>query len=174
MFGFFRRIFFKPKRTEAELTEELLSDPGSGLIGDEDFGLISYFQPSDQEDGIWQMEDEWENPDESAIITCTGIPGNIHGPYKESRDFLLSKRQKLDQIWALCQKPLLAYTARWSPGSESANPKDIYWLSTMALNDSSLEVFEVGFESKEDHPLGQIYFEITDGKIINNESSPSE
>jgi hypothetical protein len=47
-------------------------------------------------------------------------------------------------------------------------------LSTMALNDSSLEVFEVGFESKEDHPLGQIYFEITDGKIINNESSPSE
>ena len=133
---------------------------------DPDFGFITFFQPEkNKSHGIWQMEEEWEMPEDSAIILCTEIPGDEHGPFKASRDFLLSQSKNLDKIWKICQQALLAHSTRWYSGDECTNLKEIYWMSTFAVSCSDCVVFEVGFESKEDHPLGQIYIEIVDGKI---------
>jgi hypothetical protein len=163
MFDFLKNFFKSPN------LEELASTPGSGVIKDPDFGFISYELPyKTGGEGFWQMYNDWDHPESNAKIGCSAIPGDENGPFKEARQFLLSKRNDLDALWDLCCDELIKIIAVWYPEEKGRDPKEVYYLSSLSMENSNSDEWEVSFEAKDDYFWTFISFQIKGNTIIGN------
>ena len=149
--------------------EELAADPKSGVINDQDFGYISFEPPYDDEDeGFWQMYNDWEHPEANAKVSCSLIPGNEDGPFDVSREFFLSKRQELGSLWELCLEELRKIIKEWYAKENISDPREIFFLSSLSMVRSDSKDWEVSFEAKDGHFWTFVSFQIRDNRIIGN------
>ena len=155
MIKFIKQLFKRPS------LEELASIPKSGVLKDRDFGFISYVPPSKKEDeGFWQMYHEWEHPESNAKVGCSIIPGDDNGPFESSRKFLLSKRSQLSELWEFCHDELSKIVQEWYQKENTNDPKDIYFLSSLALEKSGGDEWEISFEAHDKYFWTFVSFQI--------------
>lgn len=163
MFGFLKRLFKRPS------LEQLASTPGSGVINDPDFGFISYEPPyKEGDEGYWQMYNDWEHPESNAKVGCSAIPGDENGPFPVAREFLLSKRNDLDGLWNLCHDELIKVIRQWYQDDKDKSPMDIYYLSSLSMENSKSDEWEVSFEAKDEFFWTFTSFQIKGNTIIGN------
>lgn len=163
MLSFLKKFFKKPS------LEELASIPGSGVIKDPDFGFISYEPPyKEGDEGFWQMYDDWEHPESNAKVGCSAIPGDETGPFQEARQFLLSKRNNLGGLWSLCHDELIKAIERWYQKEDTKDPKEIYYLSSLSVESSKCDEWEVSFEAKDQYFWTFTSFQIKGNTIVGN------
>ncbi len=136
--GIKKLLSAKPKKTQSELTQEAINQEGSGVLDDPDFGIIDYDNPLGADEGIWQMSDEWElsKYSENIDFSSSAILGDINGPYKIARDFLISKMDKENRIklWDMSEEFLKSEVIRWYPRYEQKDLKEILVLTNIATN----------------------------------------
>ena len=163
MLGFLKRIFKRPS------LKELAAKRGSGVMKDSDFGYISYEPPSAEgEEGYWQMYDDWSFPEVNAKLGCSAIPGDENGPFQIARKFLLSKRDALEELWVLCGEELEKIKEQWYPEETDKSYRDIYFLSSISVERSDSNEWEISFESKDSYFWTFVSFQIKDNNILGN------
>jgi hypothetical protein len=163
MFGFLKTIFKRPS------LEELAAKPVSEVMKDVDFGYISYEPPSVKgEEGYWQMYDDWSFPEANAKLGCSAIPGDANGPFQIARKFLLSKRDALEELWVLCSDELQKIKEQWYPKETEMSHKDIYFLSSISMERSDSDEWEISFEAKDGYFWTFVSFQIKDNNIVGN------
>ena len=163
MFKFIKKLLHRPT------LEELANTPNSGIIIDKDFGMISYEPPNKHYDeGYWQMYNSWTLPAYNADVSCSAIPGDLNGPFEESRYFLLSKKDTLNTLWELCNKELHLIKQDWYPNDKDQNIQDIYYLSSFGMGKLNTNNWDVSFEAKENYRWTFVTFEFKNNTIINN------
>jgi len=160
MFNFLKKLLHRPS------LEELAKRPNSGVLYDEDFGFISYEPPNKNwDEGYWQMFNDWGCSESNAKIGCSTIPGDKNGPFKESRHFLLSKKENLNDLWQLCNKSLNKIKQEWYPGDTDKSIQDIYYLSSLGMGKSNTDDWNISFETKEDYRWSFVTFTIRNNII---------
>ncbi|MEO7098734.1 MAG: hypothetical protein ABI162_05190 [Luteolibacter sp.] len=130
--------------------------PGVISLNDPDFGHIT-FDPSDSDPtvGIWQMDQDWEIPEDFAKVGCSSIPGTAAGPDDNARAFLLAKKRSLKSVWDLVFVRLEAIRQRWRPDTEQQDLRQVFPLTSLSLD-----------EPMTDPPNCQVSFEPVGGKWI--------
>lgn len=110
---------------------------------DPDFGEIRYFK-----DGSWQMTGTWEHESQRAKICCIDIPGDLEGPSKKSREFLLNKRQGIEDLWSKFRGKLTRVLDENSLNPSGIDPKKLLFIESLAGD--SEDDWEVSFETDTD------------------------
>ena len=156
-------------KTHSELTLEAINQEGSGILDDPDFGIIDYDNPFGANEGIWQMSDEWElsKYSEKIDFSSSAILGDINGPYKTARDFLISKMDRKNRIklWDQSEKFLKDEVIRWYPRYEQKDLKEILVLTNIATNkieNNEVTHWQLCFQLKHNY----INYEIKDPDIM--------
>ena len=123
--------------------------PGVISLNDPDFGYIT-FDPSDSDPtiGIWQMEEDWEIPEDFAKVGCGSIPGTSRGPDDNARAFLLAKNRSLKSVWDLVFVRLEAIRRQWRPDTEQQDLRQVFRLTSLSLDEPMIDPpnWEVSFE----------------------------
>jgi hypothetical protein len=162
MFNFIKRIIGIPD------LDKLVEVEGSGFLKDPDFGLIRYVEASDDEEGFWQMDDDWDLPEEKAKVSCCVIPGDINGPFVEARQFLLLKKENLSKLWLLCEDELHEQIKVWYPNDIGRPPQDIFFIASLALDGvkQNSNGWEVSFESRDDFRWTFMSFQFQGNELV--------
>lgn len=137
MFGFFKRLILKNKAL---------------IIEDPDFGEISYNQ------GSWMMQKKWQLLDQGADICCIDIPGNEYGPSAKAREFLLSKKHSIVQLWLMFEPELKRILIEQNLMPSDGNVKDVLQIASLA-GDSELD-WEISFETNIAYEMHWTYISI--------------
>ncbi len=125
-------------------------------MNDRDFGQITFVQSdSAPAVGIWQMNENWEMPEDSASVGCSSIPGTADGPDDEARAFLLTKKASLQAVWGLVAERLETLRGKWRPDTGQQDLRQVFRLTSLSLD-----------EPITDPPNWEVSFEPVDGKWI--------
>ena len=125
-------------------------------LNDSDFGHITFDQSdSDPAIGIWQMNENWEMPEDCASVGCSSIPGTTSGPDDNARAFLLSKKASLQAVWSLVADRLETIRAKWRPYTGQQDLRQVFRLTSLSLD-----------EPMTDPPNWEVSFEPVDGTWI--------
>jgi hypothetical protein len=114
------------------------------------------------------MYDDWVHPESNAKVGCSAIPGDETGPFQEARQFLLSKRNDLDGLWSLCHDELVKAIERWYQEEDTKDPKEIFYLSSLSMESSKSDEWEVSFEAKDQYFWTFTSFQIKGNTIVGN------
>lgn len=132
MLGFLLRLFAKPAPALSRV------DPDLGAI---------YFQRSADGTGSWWMDGPWSVDWQAEPLKCLDIPGDESGPAPEARAFLLAKRRQHEAIWAMAEPAVRDLMQGW-PDFDGHDPRQAFFISTLAKDDAGGNGWEVCFDSR--------------------------
>lgn len=129
---------------------------------DADFGQITY-----DSDGYWCMDGDWQVPFQNEGISCAAIPGDKSGPRPEARAFLLSKKSKHEDIWALCEPFVLECMSGWD-AFQGLEPRDVFFISSINMDGELDGGWEICFETRKGMKWVYFCLQIEADDVVSN------